>query len=135
MFVYSIASSALDDVESFCRRFTVTLKLAEDQRFAHEYGDTAVSDELWAASQAAPEKTSDSVIAEKLRDYQEIESANKTPAAFLNKDNMRCSYWNFEEIPATESHDDTFGPEEGPAASFSDEKASASSHQGLNLKK
>ncbi|XP_030587679.1 leucine-rich repeat and IQ domain-containing protein 1 [Archocentrus centrarchus] len=130
----SKASSPSDHVESFCRHFTMTLKLAEDQRFAHEYGDTAVSAEHWAASQTAPEKTLDSVIAEKLTDYQEIESTNKIPPVFLNRDNMRCSYWNFEEIPATTSHGDTFGPKESPAASFNDEKASASSHQELNLK-
>lgn len=113
----------------------MTLKLAEDQRFAHEYGETTVSDEPWAASLTAPEKTLDSVIGEELMDCRDIESTNKLPPVFPNRDIMRCSYWNFDETPATESHYDTFGPKQGPATFFSDEKASVSSHQDLNLKK
>ncbi|XP_076742236.1 leucine-rich repeat- and IQ domain-containing protein 1 isoform X1 [Maylandia zebra] len=123
-----------NDVQSFCRHFSMTLKLAEDQRFAHEYGETTVSDEHWAASQTAPEKTLDSVIGEELMDCRDIESTNKLPPVFPNRDIMRCSYWNFDETPATESHYDTFGPKQGPATFFSDEKASVSSHQDLNLK-
>ncbi|CAI5665683.1 unnamed protein product [Oreochromis niloticus] len=123
-----------NDVQSFCRHFSMTLKLAEDQRFTHEYGETTVSDEHWAASQTAPEKTLGSVIGEELMDCRDIESSNKVPPVFPNRDIMRCSYWNFEETPATESHYDTFGPKQGPATFFSDEKASVSSHQDLNLK-
>lgn len=123
-----------NDVQSFCRHFSMTLKLAEDQRFAHEYGETTVSDEHWAASQTAPEKTLGSVIGEELMDCRDIESSNRVPPVFPNRDIMRCSYWNFEETPATESHYDTFGPKQGPATFFSDEKASVSSHQDLNLK-
>uniref|UniRef100_A0A668U0B3 Leucine-rich repeats and IQ motif containing 1 n=2 Tax=Oreochromis aureus TaxID=47969 RepID=A0A668U0B3_OREAU len=123
-----------NDVQSFCRHFSMTLKLAEDQRFAHEYGETTVPDEHWAASQTAPEKTLGSVIGEELMDCRDIESSNKVPPVFPNRDIMRCSYWNFEETPATESHYDTFGLKQGPATFFSDEKASVSSHQDLNLK-
>ncbi|XP_023285247.1 leucine-rich repeat and IQ domain-containing protein 1 [Seriola lalandi dorsalis] len=50
----SNASPHLDAVKSSCRHFAETLKLAVDQRFAHEYGDTTVS-----AGRTTPEKTLD----------------------------------------------------------------------------
>ncbi|XP_029009832.1 leucine-rich repeat and IQ domain-containing protein 1 isoform X2 [Betta splendens] len=40
----SEASSPLDAVKSLCQHFTETLKLAEDQRFAHECGDVTASE-------------------------------------------------------------------------------------------
>ncbi|KAG7234133.1 hypothetical protein INR49_005756 [Caranx melampygus] len=50
----SNASSHLDAVKSSCRHLAETLKLAVDQRFAHEYGDATES-----AGRITPEETPD----------------------------------------------------------------------------
>lgn len=126
LFVYSDASP-LDAVKSFCRHLTISLKLAEQQRFAHEYGDATVSDGHEAADQPTSEKAAgvDALVAEKLTYYPEMESTNKTSAVGPSGDNMRCSDQRFERRPTAE----------GKTTSFSLEKAPVSSGPVLQLKK
>uniref|UniRef100_A0A3B4TJS0 Leucine-rich repeats and IQ motif containing 1 n=2 Tax=Seriola dumerili TaxID=41447 RepID=A0A3B4TJS0_SERDU len=82
----SNASPHLDAVKSSCRHFAETLKLAVDQRFAHEYGDTTVS-----AGQTTPEKTLDvdSTSAEKLSEHSDTEPTGKVPAVTPSKNNIK----------------------------------------------
>ncbi|XP_072241368.1 leucine-rich repeat- and IQ domain-containing protein 1 [Leuresthes tenuis] len=104
------ASSPLDAVKSFCRHFTVAQKLAEDQRFAHEYGDTTASAEYLAEGHTTAEKelNIDLKTAESCIYYPEMDTNSKQTAVFPNKNNMRCSYSGYEETPAEESLRDTF---------------------------
>ncbi|XP_008289922.1 leucine-rich repeat and IQ domain-containing protein 1 [Stegastes partitus] len=104
----SNASSSLEAVKSICRHFTMTLKLAEDQRFAHECGDTTVPEEHWVGDQTLPEKIlhMDGIIAEKLSECPKMKSTR--PPAISRADSIRCGYWSLEDTPAAESHHDTF---------------------------
>ncbi|XP_039988240.1 leucine-rich repeat and IQ domain-containing protein 1 [Xiphias gladius] len=100
----SNASSHLDAVKSSCRHFTETLKLAVDQRYAHEYGSTTVS-----AAQTTAEKTLDmgSTNAQKPAEHLEMESTEEVPPSFPSRNNVNCSYWTLEEKSSTESWRDT----------------------------
>ncbi|XP_065813308.1 leucine-rich repeat and IQ domain-containing protein 1 [Labrus bergylta] len=95
----SKASSPLDALKTSCRHFTEALQLAEDQRFAHEYGDTTVSDRHKAGGPTTPEETTDMgpISAEKHTEPTEMEATDKAPAVIPNRDNIRCSYWTLEE--------------------------------------
>ncbi|XP_035813551.2 leucine-rich repeat and IQ domain-containing protein 1 [Amphiprion ocellaris] len=155
----SNASSPLEALKSVCRHFPMTLKLAEDQRFAHEYGDTTVCDEHWVVDQIPPEKTPhrDSVIAENCTECPKMKDTSQVPAVFPSGDNIRCSYWSLEDNPAAESQRDAFdsvtvGPKTGPTVtkansssvhffatkgktnSFSLDKAPVLNHQDSDLK-
>ncbi|XP_047189313.1 leucine-rich repeat and IQ domain-containing protein 1 isoform X2 [Scophthalmus maximus] len=125
----SNASSPLDAVKSSCRHFSETLKLAVDQRFAHEYGDTVVS-----AGQATLEETvdMDGASAEKLAEHSEMKSAERVPPVFPNGVSVHCSSWNLEEKSPAESGLDTFDSvgsiqKTGPH-SLSTKEESTSSH-------
>ena len=118
--VHSKASSSLDAVKISCRHFTETLQLANDQRFAHEYGDTTV-----AAGRTTPEEAldTDSNKAERRTESPEMESAEKVPLIVPNRD--RCSSWTSEEKSAADSRHDTLdraatGPKTGPTVSRAD---------------
>ncbi|XP_069385091.1 leucine-rich repeat and IQ domain-containing protein 1 isoform X2 [Paralichthys olivaceus] len=76
----SNAPTPLDAVKSSCRHFTETLKLAVDQRFAHEYGDTIVS--------AGQTLDMDSAGPKKLAEHSEIGSTEKPPPVILNRNNI-----------------------------------------------
>ncbi|KAI3371010.1 hypothetical protein L3Q82_023660, partial [Scortum barcoo] len=106
----SNASSSLDAVETSCRHFTEALQLAEDQRFAHEYGDTSVADKHGAAGQTAAEETLDLKVTDigRCTERPEMESNGKAPPVIPKRDNMRCSAWTFEEKSAADSRHDTF---------------------------
>lgn len=142
-FAYSDASSSLDDA---MRHFTMTLKLAEEQRFAHEYGDTTVCDEHWAAVKTKTETLEvDTIITDPKRG-----STAKMLPVILSRS------WGSEETAAAESRCDTFdgvkmGPEpavgkpnsggvhffvaKGKTTSFSLEKEPVSNQQDFRLKK
>nr|XP_020449021.1 leucine-rich repeat and IQ domain-containing protein 1 [Monopterus albus] len=137
----SNASSSLEAVESSCRHFAETLKLAEDQRYAHEYGDITAS-----AGQTMPEETVDvdSTNAEMLTQHSEMESNKKVNPSW---DNFRCSSWTKEEKLSTESWHDTLDivttvPEtglrsldtEGQTFSSDFEMTAGYNHQNLNLR-
>ncbi|XP_041650471.1 leucine-rich repeat and IQ domain-containing protein 1 [Cheilinus undulatus] len=97
----SKASSLLGAVKISCRHFTEALQLAEDQRFAHEYGDATVADKHKAAGQTTLEETANvgCISTEK---QTETEDTEKPPVFIPRKDNIRCSYWTLEENPAAE---------------------------------
>ncbi|XP_028287147.1 leucine-rich repeat and IQ domain-containing protein 1 [Parambassis ranga] len=118
-------ASPLDAVKSFCRHLTMSLNLAEQQRFAHEYGDTAVSDGHEAGDQPTSEKAVgvDALMAE-------MESTNKIPAVGPSGDNMRCCDQSFERRPTAEMGLTA----ERKTTSFSLEKAPVSSGGVLQLK-
>ncbi|KAM7002330.1 uncharacterized protein lrriq1 [Tautogolabrus adspersus] len=103
------ASSPLDALKTSCRHFTEALQLAEDQRFAHEYGDTTVSDRHKAAGPTTPEETTDMgcISIEKHTEQTEMEATDKAPAVIPNRDNIRCSYWTLEEKSAEKIQHDT----------------------------
>lgn len=145
VYVHSKASSSLDAMKSFCRHFTETLKLAEDQRFAHEYGDITVS-----TGQTVLEETADTEItnAEKFIGHSQMEFTEKIPAVMPSRNNMGCSYWTFEEKSFTESWPHTLDTittvpktglnslaTKGKASSSNFEMAALSNHQDLDLKK
>lgn len=141
VYVHSKASSSLDAVRSFCQHFTETLKLAEEQRFAHEYGDTTVS-----AGQTAPEETA----AMERTNAEEFtgNSQKVSPADISIRNDIKCSYWTFEEKSSTESWPHTLDtvktiPKTGlhslttreNASPFNIKTAALSNHQDLDLKK
>ncbi|KAM9854837.1 leucine-rich repeat- and IQ domain-containing protein 1 [Aulostomus maculatus] len=101
----SNASLSLDAVQISCRHFSKALQLAEDQRFAHEYGDITAADEQRAAGQTTSEKTleEDSSSTGTLVKHPEIEFTGKASPVISNSDNIRCSDWTLEK-PVTESH-------------------------------
>ncbi|XP_071313142.1 leucine-rich repeat- and IQ domain-containing protein 1 isoform X2 [Trachinotus anak] len=128
----SNASSHLDAVKSSCRHFTETLKLAVDQRFAHEYGDTTVS--------TTPEErlNVDSTSAEKLAEDSEMESAEKVPLVTPSRNITNSSYWTLEEKSSTEVWCDTLDAvttslKTDPRSSHL-QMAPVSNHQDLDLK-
>ncbi|KAM4573715.1 leucine-rich repeat- and IQ domain-containing protein 1 [Odontesthes bonariensis] len=104
------ASSPLEAVKSFCRHFTMAQKLAEDQRFAHEYGDTTASAEYLDEDQTTAEKEAniDLKTEESCIYHPEMDTNSKRTAVFPSKNNIRCSYSVYEETPAEESLRDTF---------------------------
>ncbi|CAG5957588.1 unnamed protein product, partial [Menidia menidia] len=96
------ASSPLDAVKSFSRHFAEAQKLAEDQRFAHEYGDTTVSENT-AAVQTIAEKASNVDLQTGCIYWPEMDTANKGTAVVQRKNNIRSNSGSFEEKPAEES--------------------------------
>jgi len=86
----------------------VAQKLAEDQRFAHEYGDTTASAEYLAEGHTTAEKELNIDLAESCIYYPEMDTNSKRTAVFPSKNNIRCSYSGYEETPAEESLRDTF---------------------------
>lgn len=50
----SDALTPMDVVKTCCQNFSEALQLATDHRFAHEYGDTAVADELGTRKENVP---------------------------------------------------------------------------------
>ncbi|XP_054476094.1 LOW QUALITY PROTEIN: leucine-rich repeat and IQ domain-containing protein 1 [Anoplopoma fimbria] len=101
----SSASSSLDAVKTSCRHLTEALRLAEDQRFAHEYGDTTVADTHRTAGRTTPEEL-DNNNAEKHTERPQTESAGKDPQVLPS----RSSYWTLEEKSVAESRYDAFEP-------------------------
>ncbi|XP_047209280.1 leucine-rich repeat and IQ domain-containing protein 1 isoform X2 [Girardinichthys multiradiatus] len=105
------ASSSLDAMKSCCHLFTMSLQLAEDQRFAHEYGDNAVSEEHMDVGQTIPEKTLDidSKSLGMLTDSLKTESTIRRPFDNPSRDKNRHNYFHFENTPDEKSRQDTFG--------------------------
>ncbi|XP_029378247.1 leucine-rich repeat and IQ domain-containing protein 1 [Echeneis naucrates] len=114
----SNVTSHLDAVNKSCRHFTETLKLAVDQRFAHECGDHTVS--------TKPEIALDmnSSNAEKFSDNPK--PREEVPLTTPNRNNINGSYWSSEERqkcgkigspPAAEEGGEGGGgkPEPGPS--------------------
>ncbi|XP_042352313.1 leucine-rich repeat and IQ domain-containing protein 1 [Plectropomus leopardus] len=151
----SNASSSLDALKTSCRHFTEGLQLAEDQRFAHEYGDITVAEKHRAAGQTTPEKTldMDSTDATKCTEGPEMESNRKVPPVVPHRN--RCSHWTFEESAAESRFNafnaDTTDPKTRPTVSKASsgsvhssatkgkmsssylKKAPVSNHQDLDL--
>ncbi|XP_043980998.1 leucine-rich repeat and IQ domain-containing protein 1 isoform X2 [Gambusia affinis] len=96
------ASSSLDAMKSCCHHFTQALQLAEDQRFAHEYGDITLS-----AVQARPERPPDMDGRRlgKLTDSLKTESATMRPPDNLSRNEPGRS----EDPPDGKNPQDTFG--------------------------
>ncbi|XP_010775034.1 leucine-rich repeat and IQ domain-containing protein 1-like, partial [Notothenia coriiceps] len=142
---WSNASSSLDAVKSSCRHFTEALQLAEDQRYAHEYGDTTVT-----AGATTPEGTLD-MDSSNTGNHREMESTGHVSPVLPNRDNTRCSNWAFEDKYAAEIQHNTFNtvathPHTGPTVreansesvhpsttSSNIEMAPVSNHENLNL--
>ncbi|XP_036002132.1 leucine-rich repeat and IQ domain-containing protein 1 [Fundulus heteroclitus] len=104
------ASSSLDAMKSCCHHFALALQLAEDQRFAHEYGDTAVSEEHTDAGQTMDEKSLDldSRSLEKLTDSLKSESPVRRPPDNPGREQHGHNHCHFEDA-ADEQGQDTFG--------------------------
>ncbi|KAM7397159.1 hypothetical protein PAMP_020152 [Pampus punctatissimus] len=131
----SNTSLPLDSVKTWCQHFTKALQLAEDQRFAHEYGDTTAADKQRCAGQTTPEETLDEDISStgKLNEHPEMEFTGKVSPLISRKDNIRSSYWTFGKNLATESRHDTLdNVTAGPSASL--KTAAVSNPQDLELK-
>ncbi|XP_044212453.1 leucine-rich repeat and IQ domain-containing protein 1 [Thunnus albacares] len=155
----SNASFSLDSVKTSCRHFTEALQLAEDQRFAHEYGDTTAADKQRGSGQTTPDEALDeeSSSAGKLNERPGMEFTGKVSPLIPREDSIRSSYRTFEENLATDSWHGaldtvTAGPEMKSAVfkvnsgsfhsfttkremtSASLKKAAVSNHQDLDLK-
>lgn len=89
-----------------CQHFTMALQLAESQRFAHEYGDTSVSDlpVYGMADEAASEKATDMYYrrSEMTADPQ-LESSNKLQPDILGGSNVKFRNWSLKESLLEES--------------------------------
>eukprot|EP00064_Thunnus_orientalis_P008967 superscaffoldBa00001104_g8990 len=155
----SNASVSLDSVKTCCRHFTEALRLAEDQRFAHEYGDTTAADKQRGSGQTTPDEALDeeSSSAGKLNERPGMEFTGKVSPLIPREDSIRTSYRTFEENLATDGWHGaldtvTAGPEMKSAVfkvnsgsfhsfttkremtSASLKKAAVSNHQDLDLK-
>lgn len=113
--VHSEASSPLHTLDSFQRHFTLTLKLAEDQRVAHEYGE--------AAAQTTPETMPDMDCVTLEVDFTDV----------LTWGNVRGSCNQRNESPAEDGV--TADPRTGRSTSDSSYKVPGSSYQDSDLKK
>ncbi|KAM4554484.1 uncharacterized protein lrriq1 [Fundulus diaphanus] len=104
------ASSSLDAMKSCCHHFALALQLAEDQRFAHEYGDTAASEQHTDAGQTIAEKSLDldSRSLEKLTDSLKSESHVRRPPDNPGREQYGHNHCHFEDA-ADEKGQDTFG--------------------------
>ncbi|KAI9547547.1 hypothetical protein NQZ68_017100 [Dissostichus eleginoides] len=129
----SNASSSLDAVKSSCRHFTEALQLAEDQRYAHEYGDTTVT-----ACATIPEETLD-MDSTNTENHREMESTGNVSSVLPNRDNTRCSNWTFEDKYAAEIQHNTFNtvathPNTGPTVREANSESVHPSTTSSNLK-
>lgn len=108
IYIYSNASLPLDSLETLCRHFTKALQLAEEHRFAHEYGDTTIADKQRGAGQTTPDETVDeeSSSAGKFNEHPNVEFTGKISPLIPSVDNISSSYWTLENL-ATESWHDT----------------------------
>lgn len=97
---YRNASSSLDAMKSCCHHFTQALQLAEDQRFAHEYGDITLS-----AVQARPEKPPDMDG----RSLGKLTDSLKTESATIRPPDSRNQPGRSEDTPDEKNPQDTFG--------------------------
>ncbi|KAJ4938665.1 hypothetical protein JOQ06_003274 [Pogonophryne albipinna] len=127
------ASSSLDAVKSSCRHFTEALQLAEDQRYAHEYGDTTVT-----AGATTPEETLD-MDSSNTENHREMESTGHVSPVLPNRDNTRCSNWTFEDKYAAEIQHNTFNtvathPTTGPTVREANSESVHPSTTSSNLK-
>ncbi|KAK2842682.1 hypothetical protein Q5P01_012882 [Channa striata] len=91
----SKASSPLDAVKSSCQHFAESLKLAEDQRFAHEYGDIIMT----AGQTVDMENTN----AKTFTEHSPLETTVKAPPVSESRNYIRGSCCIFEEKSSTES--------------------------------
>ncbi|KAF7641400.1 hypothetical protein LDENG_00282450, partial [Lucifuga dentata] len=98
-------SSPLDTINVSCRHFADALQLAEDQRFAHEYGDAAVSDKRRASGQTTPEETPDAGRANAAESPGNAEAC-EVPSVIPRRDNAGFRRRTLEEESA-EKHQDT----------------------------
>lgn len=102
MCVLSGASSLLDAVKTSCRHFTEALQLAEDQRFAHEYGDTTLSSKHRTTHETKPEETTDmdSTSATNLTETESPRNSEEVPPLGPVRSHSRS--WMLEEKSAAE---------------------------------
>lgn len=72
----SDALTSMDIVKTCCQNFSEALQLATDQRYAHEYGDTAVAQELQTQGE-----NEFGMAVEKLIDCQKVLAGRAAPRA------------------------------------------------------
>lgn len=104
LFVHSNASSPLAAMKTHCQHFTMALQLAENQRLAHEYGDTIVSDQHMVTDETMSEKIMDMNCrsSEVITADPKSESNNKLPPVNLGGFNMKCRQQSSEDTPVEE---------------------------------
>ncbi|XP_062276790.1 leucine-rich repeat and IQ domain-containing protein 1 [Scomber scombrus] len=133
----SNASLPLDSVETLCRHFTEALQLAEDQRFAHEYGDTTAADkQRGAAGQTTAEETldEDSSSAGKFNECPDMEFTGKMSPLILREDNISSSYWTLENLSTESWHDTLDTVTVGPKMKSADSKVNCGSFHSFATK-
>lgn len=98
--VHSVASSSLDAAERSYRHFAEALRLAERQRFAHEYGDAAVAENH---GDAGPKQLAvDVTLSSELREGPGTELAGSPPPVVVNRDILRCGGCTVDKKPPAE---------------------------------
>ncbi|CAK6954551.1 leucine-rich repeat and IQ domain-containing protein 1 [Scomber scombrus] len=133
----SNASLPLDSVETLCRHFTEALQLAEDQRFAHEYGDTTAADkQRGAAGQTTAEEThnEDSSSAGKFNECPDMEFTGKMSPLIPREDNISSSYWTLENLSTESWHDTLDTVTVGPKMKSADSKVNCGSFHSFATK-
>ncbi|XP_013876062.1 leucine-rich repeat and IQ domain-containing protein 1 [Austrofundulus limnaeus] len=94
----SNVSSPLDAMKTHFQHFTMALQLAENQRLAHEYGDTIVSDQHKVTDETMSEK----IMNMSCRDDPKPESNDKLPPDTTGF-NIKRRHQSFEDTPVGES--------------------------------
>ncbi|XP_053175450.1 leucine-rich repeat and IQ domain-containing protein 1 [Scomber japonicus] len=133
----SNASLPLDSVETLYRHFTEALQLAEDQRFAHEYGDTTAADkQRGAADQTTAKETlnEDSSSAGKFNERPDMEFTGKISPLIPREDNISSSYWTLENLATESWHDTVDTVTVGPKMKSADSKVNCGSFHSFATK-
>lgn len=106
----------MDIVKTSCRNFAEALQLATDQRYAHEYGDTAVTEAPEAEVQN--ELSVEDGCSANSSDCREM-FAGKVSSYTPSRSNIRGSERTSEEKPAESRLQDAFGETKFGDVSFS----------------
>lgn len=135
--IRSNASLPLDSVETLYRHFTEALQLAEDQRFAHEYGDTTAADkQRGAAGQTTAKETlnEDSSSVGKFNERPDMEFTGKISPLIPREDNIGSSYWTLENLATESWHDTVDTVTVGPKMKSADSKVNCGSFHSFATK-
>lgn len=106
----------MDIAKTSCRNFAEALQLATDQRYAHEYGDTAVTEAPEAEGQN--ELSAEDGCSANSSDCREM-FAGKVSSYTPSRSDIRGSEWTSEQKPAESRLQDACGETKFGEVSFS----------------
>lgn len=106
----------MDIAKTSCQNFAEALQLATDQRYAHEYGDTAVTEAPEAEGQN--ELSEEDGCSANSSDCREM-FAGKVSSYTPSRSDIRGSEWTSEQKPAESRLQDACGETKFGEVSFS----------------